>query len=145
MNLPLLPPFHQSHATVEALTMPSLFSPRHLSLPSWKELHRRATSSLYLQGKRIMPPKYNEVLLGVKTNKSGEIICAKYNTRERTYFEGVHAHPTKVKFIPLKEAPKHATIASETPRKHHKTMVDLEKELVEQHTIIALLEAYQCV
>jgi hypothetical protein len=66
--------------------------------------------------------------------KSREIICAKYNTREHTYFEGVLAHPTKVKFIPSKEAPKRAMIASEAPRKRRKTMADLEKELVEQHT-----------
>jgi hypothetical protein len=90
---------------------------------------------------KLMPPKHNEVLLGVETNKSGEIICAKYRTREHTYFEGVHAHPTKVKFIPSKEAPKRAMIASKTPCKHRKTMADIGKELAEQRTIIASLEA----
>ena len=33
--------------------------------------------------------------------------------------------------------------AVETPRKRHKTMAHLEKELAKQHTIIASLEAYQ--
>jgi hypothetical protein len=36
-------------------------------------------------------------------------------------------------------------IASETPGKRHKTVVDLEKELEEQCTIIASLEACLCV
>jgi hypothetical protein len=40
-------------------------------------------------GTKILPPKHNETLEGVKTNKSGEIVYAMYSTRERTYFEGV--------------------------------------------------------
>jgi len=35
--------------------------------------------------------------------------------------------------------------AAETLWKHHKMMADLEKELAKQRTIIASLEAYQCV
>jgi len=49
----------------------------------------------------------------------------------------------KVKFIPPKEAPKSAMVASETPQKHRKTMENLEKELDEQRAIIASLEACQ--
>jgi hypothetical protein len=51
-------------------------------------------------GTKLLPPKLNEMLVGVKTNKKGEIVYAKYSTRERTYFEGVRAHPSKVKFLP---------------------------------------------
>jgi hypothetical protein len=40
-------------------------------------------------GTKLLPPKHNETLVGVKTNKSGEIICAKYSTGDCTYFEGV--------------------------------------------------------
>jgi hypothetical protein len=76
---------------------------------------------------KLLPPKHNETLVGVKTNKKGEIICAKYSTREHTYFEGVHAHPSKVKFLPPKEAPKHTLAKSKTPRKRRKTLADLEK------------------
>jgi hypothetical protein len=47
-------------------------------------------------GTKLLPLKYNETLVGVKTNKSGEIICAKYSTGECTYLEGVRAHPSKV-------------------------------------------------
>jgi len=76
-------------------------------------------------------------------NKKGEVVCTKYTTIERTYFEGVRAHPSKVKFIPPKEALKSAMATAETPRKRCKTMADLEKELAEQRTIIASLEACQ--
>jgi hypothetical protein len=95
------------------------------------------------EGTKLLPPKHNEVLMGVKTDKKGEIICAKYNTRDRTYLEGVRAHPSKVKFVPPKEAPKSALITSKTPKKRRKTMADLEKELDAQHAIIASLEACQ--
>jgi hypothetical protein len=80
-------------------------------------------------GTKILPPKHSKTLVGVKTNKSGEIVCAKYNTGECTYFEGVCAHPSKVKFLMLKDAPKHALAASEAPHKRRKTVADLEKEL----------------
>jgi hypothetical protein len=65
----------------------------------------------------------------VKKNRSGEIVCAKYTTGERPYFKGIHAHPSKVKFIPPKEAPKRALAASGAPPKRRKTIADLEKEL----------------
>ena len=51
----------------------------------------------------LLPPKCNEKLLGVNTNKKGEVIYAKYTTGECTYFEGVHAHPPKVKIIPQRK------------------------------------------
>ena len=50
-----------------------------------------------------MPPKCNKKLLGVKTNKKREVVCDKYTTGDRTYFERVHAHPSKVKFIPQRK------------------------------------------
>jgi hypothetical protein len=90
---------------------------------------------------KILPPKHNETLVGVKTNKSGEIVCAKYSTGERTYFEGVRAHPTKVKFIPPKDAPKHALTAFEVPHKCRKIIDDLEKELEAQRAITTSIEA----
>jgi hypothetical protein len=69
------------------------------------------------------------MLVGVKTNKKGEIVYAKYSTGEHTYFEGVRAHPSKVKFLPPEEAPKHALAKAEAQRKRHKTLADLEKLL----------------
>jgi hypothetical protein len=92
-------------------------------------------------GTKILPLKQNETLVGVKTNKSGGIVYAKYSTGEHTYFEGVRAHPTKVKFIPPKDAPKHALAAFEVPCKRHKTIADLEKELEAQRAITTTIEA----
>jgi Ulp1 family protease len=77
----------------------------------------------------------------VKTNKSGEIICAKYSTGECTYLEGVRAHPSKVQFLPPKEAPKHALAKSKTPRKRCKTLADLEKVIEVQQATISSIEA----
>jgi hypothetical protein len=91
-------------------------------------------------GTKILPPKHNETLMGVKTNKSGEIVCAKYSTRECTYFEGVRAHPTKVKFIPPKDATKHALAASKVPRKCRKTIANLEKEPEAQRAITTSID-----
>jgi len=66
-------------------------------------------------GTKILPLKYNEELLEVKTNRKGEVVCAKYSTGEHTYFDGVRTHLSKVKFIHPKEAPKSAMVGSETP------------------------------
>jgi hypothetical protein len=67
-----------------------------------------------LAGTKILLPKYDEELLGVKTNKNREVVCTKNSTREHSYFEVVRAHPTKVKFIPPKEAPKLSMVSFET-------------------------------
>jgi len=72
-------------------------------------------------GTRILPPRPNERVVGVKTNRSGEISSVRYTTEEeRPYFEGVRA--PKVRFIPPKEAPKHALNALKTPPKRRKTI-----------------------
>jgi hypothetical protein len=41
-----------------------------------------------LAGPNLLPPRCNEMLLGVKINKKGEVVCAKYTTGEHTYFDG---------------------------------------------------------
>jgi hypothetical protein len=54
----------------------------------------------------------------VKTNKKGEIVCAKYGTGERTYFEGstlIQAksnffHPRKLLSTPLLNLKLHANV-----------------------------------
>jgi len=66
-------------------------------------------------GTNILPLKHNEKLLGVKTNRKGEVVYAKYTIGDHTYFEGVRTHQTKVKFIPPKEAPKTTMATAETP------------------------------
>ena len=92
-------------------------------------------------GTNILPPKRNEKLLGVKTNKKGEVVCAKYTTGERALrgFALIHRRSNSSP----EEAPKSAMAIAKTPWKRSKTMADLEKELAEQCTIIASLEACQ--
>jgi len=84
-------------------------------------------------GTKILLLKHNETLVGVKTNKSDKIVCAKYNTGERTY--------CKVKFMPPKDAPKRTLAASETPHKRHRTIANLDKEFEAQHATISSIEA----
>jgi hypothetical protein len=66
-------------------------------------------------GTRILPPRPNERVVGVKTNRSGENSSVRYTTEERPYFEGVRT--AKVRFISPKIAPKHALNTLETPSK----------------------------
>ena len=81
---------------------------------------------------RILPPRPNERVVGVKTNRSGEIRSGETNRsytteEERTYFEGIRA--AKVRFIPPKAAPKHTLNALETPPKRRKTIVDIDEDV----------------
>jgi len=79
-------------------------------------------------GTRVLLPKPNERVVGVKTNMSGEISSVCYTTEEeRPYFERIRA--AKVCFIPPKEAPKHALNSFETPPKRRKTIASLDKEV----------------
>jgi hypothetical protein len=71
----------------------------------------------------------------------GTKILPPNNTRECTYFEGVHAHPCKVKFLLPKDAPKRALTAFEAPCKHRKMVSNLEKELEAQRATITSMEA----
>jgi len=79
-------------------------------------------------GTRILPTRPNERVVGVKTNRSGEISSVRYTTEEeRPYFEGVRV--AKVRFIPPKEAPKHALNALKTPPKRRKTIGDVDEDV----------------
>jgi hypothetical protein len=61
------------------------------------------------QDVKLLSPKVNEMLTGVKLDKLGQVICAKYTTGSpHPTIDGGCAHPTKVKFIPPTEVPKRA-------------------------------------
>ena len=91
-------------------------------------------------GTRILPPRPNERVVGVKTNRSGEISSIRYTTEEeRPYFEGVRA--AKVCFIPPKAAPKHALNALETPSKRRKTIADTDEDVRRLHKVIIELQS----
>jgi len=79
-------------------------------------------------GTKILPPRPNERVVGVKTNQNGEIRSIRYTTEEEwPYFEGVRA--AKVHFIPPKAAPKHALNVLETPPKRRKTIANVDEDV----------------
>jgi len=91
-------------------------------------------------GTRILPPRPNERVVGVKTNRSGEINNICYTTEEeRPYFEGIRA--AKVHFIPPKAAPKHALNALETPPKRRMTIADVDEDVRRLDKVIIELQS----
>ena len=91
-------------------------------------------------GMRILPPRPNERVVGVKTNRSGEISSICYTTEEeRPYFEGVRG--AKVRFIPPKAAPKHALNAIDTPPKRRKTIADVDEDVRRLDKVIIELQS----
>ena len=69
----------------------------------------------------LLPSRANEVLTRVKTNKFGDVICAKYKSVTlHTFIDGVHAMPDQIKVVSPKEkkrkAPSHL---SQRLRRHH--------------------------
>jgi hypothetical protein len=60
-----------------------------------------------LKDVKLLPPRPNETLMGVKTNKLGEVTCVKYTTTTpQVSLDGIRAAPNQVKFIPPRETPK---------------------------------------
>jgi len=89
---------------------------------------------------RILPTRPNERVVGVKTNRSGEISSIRYTTEERPYFEGIRA--AKVRLIPPKAASKHALNAFETPPKRRKTIVDIDEDVHRKDRVIIDLQSW---
>jgi hypothetical protein len=87
---------------------------------------------------KLLPTKPNETLTGMKYDKHGQIIYAKYVSHApRITIEGVRAHPPKVKFLPSKETP----MKTPPPPKHRKTTVsDLEKQVAHLTKIVNAVE-----
>jgi hypothetical protein len=78
---------------------------------------------------KLLPPRPNERIAGVKTNKLGEVTCVKYtNVTPRISLDRIHAAPSQVKFILLRETPKRFAPST------------LEKEAKRPRTTIAMLE-----
>jgi len=137
-QLEAIPPcqrsFAQSYHAQPVLTTPP--QPLLLKGPSAK---KEATIKVPADT-RILPPRPNERVVGVKTNRSGEISSIRYTTEgERPYFEGIRA--AKVRFIPPKAAPKHALNALETPPKRRKTIVDSDEDVRRLDRVIIDLQS----
>jgi hypothetical protein len=78
----------------------------------------------------LLPPKPNEVLMGLKTNKFGDVTCMKYrSTTPRTSFEGVQAMPEQIQVKPPRtRSPSSSSSPSSSRSKCKRTSnADLEK------------------
>ena len=121
----------QSYHAQLVLTAPP--QPLLLKGPSAK----KETTIKVPTGTRILPPRPNERVVGVKTNRSSEISSIRYTTEEeRPYFEGI-----RVRFIPPKAALKHAPNTFETPPKRRKTIVDIDEDVRRLDRVIVDLQS----
>jgi hypothetical protein len=80
----------------------------------------------------LLPPKPNEVLTGLKTNKFGDVTCMKYrSTTPRTSFEGVQAMPEQIQVKPPRtRSPSSSSSHSSSGSKRKRTSnADLEKQI----------------
>jgi cell shape-determining protein MreC len=77
---------------------------------------------------KLLPPRPNEIV-GVKTNKLGEVTCVKYtNATPCISLDGICAASSQVKFVLPRETPKRSALSS------------LEREAKRPRTTIAMLE-----
>jgi hypothetical protein len=81
----------------------------------------------------LLPPKPNETLTGLKTNKFGDVTCAKYkSTTPRPAFEGVRANPDQIHVTPPTKRSSSSSSSSRKPKQPRVTTVQLEKMIEEQ-------------
>ena len=91
----------------------------------------------------LLPTKGHEVLIGVKTNKFGDVTCVKYKSvTPRTIIDGVWAIPEQIKVIPPNEEKRKVTSTLlENKEKHPPmTIALLEKKIEDLSDVIYTLE-----
>ena len=91
----------------------------------------------------FLPLRANEVLARVKTNKFGDVTCAKYKlVTPRTIIDGVCAMPDQIKVVLPKEKKRKAPSPPIPEAKKHPrmTMALLEKKIENLSDVIYTLE-----
>ena len=91
----------------------------------------------------LLAPKGHEVLTRVKTNKFGDVTCAKYKSvTPRTIIDGVRAMPDQIKVVPLKDKKRKASSPPipEAEKHPRMTMALLEKKIKDLSNVIYILE-----
>jgi len=91
----------------------------------------------------LLPLKGHEVLTEVKTNKFGDVTCAKYKSvTPRTTIDGVRAMPDQIKVVPPKEKKRKASSPPipEVEKHPRMTMALLEKKIENLSDVIYTLE-----
>jgi hypothetical protein len=90
---------------------------------------------------KLLPPWFNQKLVGVKTNKLREVTCVKYTTATpRVSLDGIRAAPGQVKFIPPRETPKRLAPPLEREEKHPRTTIAMLETRIDDisQTVISL-------
>jgi hypothetical protein len=79
----------------------------------------------------LLPPRPNEMLTGLKTNKFGDVTYMKYKkTTPRVTLDGVRAMTEQIKVVPPKKRPSSSSESSE-PKHQKSTLATLEKKMEE--------------
>ena len=134
-QLAAMPP-RQRSSTQSYYAQPVLTAPLQPLLLKGPSAKKEATVKVPADT-MILPPRSNERVVGVKTNRSGQISSIRYTTEEeRHYFKGIRA--AKVRFIPPKTAPKHAL---ETAPKRCKTIADVDEDVRRLDKVIIELQS----
>ena len=84
----------------------------------------------------LLPPKTNEMLTAVWTNKFGDVTYAKYKSvTPRVIVDGIRAAPEQVKVVPLKEKKKRAPLAApENDEKHQWMTTSMLHDKIQNRT-----------
>ena len=91
----------------------------------------------------LLPSKGHKVLTKVKTNKFGDVTCAKYKSiTPHTTIDGVRAMPNQIKVVPSKEKKSKVPLTPIQEAKKHPrmTMALLEKKVEDLSDLIYTLE-----
>ena len=91
----------------------------------------------------LLPLKGHEVLIGVKTNKFGDVTCAKYKSvTPCTTIDGVRAMPDQIKVVPPKEKKRKtpSTLLENKEQHPWMTIALLEKKIEDLSDAIYTLE-----
>ena len=87
-----------------------------------------------------LPPKDHEVLTGLKTNKFGDVTCAKYKlVTPRITIDRVRAMPEQIKVVPPKRKATSPPIPK-VEKRPRMTIVLLEKKIKDLSDVIYALE-----
>jgi hypothetical protein len=122
---------HQSYYTQATSTLHLSPPPSCLSIEGPR--HQQEMPKFRISKEfNLLPPKPNEVLTGLKTNKFGDVTCMKYrSTTPHTSFEGVRAMTEQIQVKPPRtRSPSSSSSPSSSGQKCKRTSnADLEKQI----------------
>lgn len=83
----------------------------------------------------LLPPKDNETLTGLKTNKFADVTCMKYKLSTHVTFDGVRAMPDQIRVVPPRKGSQSSSAESSEP-KRPRTSATLEKKIKDLTKIV---------